>query len=109
MPYMGDILFFTDNKQAALELRERVASVLDRLGLGRNLKNSRLEPIQISEHLELEIDTNTSTFRAQTSKLHAISTLSYTMLQRSTRDACWLPVRQLAALAGKHITCTSPS
>jgi hypothetical protein len=32
---MDDFLFFADNKDAALQLRDRVACLLDRLGLGR--------------------------------------------------------------------------
>jgi hypothetical protein len=56
---------------------------------------------QICEHLGLHIDTKTSTFRAPPSKLHTIATLTRTLLQRSTRDARWLPARRLAVLAGK--------
>jgi hypothetical protein len=32
---MDDFLLFADNKDAALQLRDRVAALLDRLGLGR--------------------------------------------------------------------------
>jgi hypothetical protein len=35
---MDDFLFFADNIDAALRLRDRVASLLDRLGIGRNPK-----------------------------------------------------------------------
>jgi hypothetical protein len=33
-----DFVFFTDNRDAALQLRDRVAFLLDRLGLGPNPK-----------------------------------------------------------------------
>jgi hypothetical protein len=59
------------------------------------------EPTQICEHLGPQFDTTTSTFRAPSSKLHAIAILSWTLLQRSAHDARWLPARQLAVLAGK--------
>jgi hypothetical protein len=98
---MDDFLFLADCRDAALQLRDRVACLLDRLGLGRNLKKGHWEPTQICEHLGLHIDTTTSTFRARASKLQTIATLSRTLLQRSARDARWLPARQLAVLAGK--------
>jgi hypothetical protein len=98
---MDDLLFFADIKDAALQLRDRVASLLNRLGLGRNPKKGHWEPTQICEHLGLQIDTTTSTFRAPPSKLQAIATLSRTMPQRAARDARWLPSRQLVVLAGK--------
>ena len=98
---MDDFLFFADKRDAALQLRDRVACLLDRLGLGRNPKKGHWEPTQICEHLGLQIDTTTSTFRAPASKLQAIATLARTLLQRSTRNARCLPARQLAVLAGK--------
>jgi hypothetical protein len=84
---MDDFLFFADYRDAALHLRDRVASLFDRLGLGRNPKKGHWEPTKVYEHLGRQIDTTTSTFRAPTSKLHAIATLSRTLLQRRARDA----------------------
>jgi hypothetical protein len=100
-PYMDDFLFSANIGDGALQLRDRVVVLLDRLGLGRNPKKGQWEPTQICDHLGLQIDTTTSTFRAPPSKLQAIATLSRTLRQRSTRDARWLPTRQLAVLAGK--------
>jgi hypothetical protein len=99
--YMDDFLFFAESRDAALQLRDRVACLLDRLGLGLSPKKGHWEPTQVCEHLGLQIDTTTSAFRAPTSKLHAIATLSRILPQRSPRDARWLPARQLAMLAGK--------
>jgi hypothetical protein len=96
-----DFLFFADNIDAALQLRDRVAAQLDRFGLGCNPKKGRWELTQIYQHLGLHIDTTTSTCRASPSKLYAIATLSRTLLQRSSRNARWLPARQLTILAGK--------
>jgi hypothetical protein len=84
LPCMDVFLFFVDNNDAALQVRDRVAALLDRLGVGRNPKKGHGEPTQICEHLGLEIDTTTSTFRAPPSKLYAIATLSRALLQRST-------------------------
>jgi hypothetical protein len=98
---MDDFCLFADIIDAALQLRDRVACLLDRLGLGRNPKKSHWDPTQIRDHLGLQIDTTTSDFRAHASKLQAIATLSRNLLQRSARDARWLPARQLAVLAGK--------
>jgi hypothetical protein len=94
---MDDFLVFADNRDVALHFRDRVASLLDRLGPRRNPKKRLSEPIQIYKHLS----NITSTFRTPTSKLHTMATFSGTLLQRATRDAPWLPAQQLALLAGK--------
>jgi hypothetical protein len=96
-----DEYFLADIKDASLQLRDRVVALLDRLGLRHNPKKGHWEPTQICEHVGFHIETTTSTFRAPPSNLHAIATLSRTLLQRSTRDARWLPARQLAILAKK--------
>jgi hypothetical protein len=67
----------------------------------RNAKKGHWEPTQICEHLDLLIDTATSTFRALSSELHAIATLSRTLLQHFSRGARWIQARQLAVLTGK--------
>jgi hypothetical protein len=46
LPYMDDFLFFADDRDAALQLRDRVACLLDRLGLGRNPKKGHWGPTQ---------------------------------------------------------------
>jgi hypothetical protein len=84
---MDDFLFFADSKDAALKLLDRVASLLDRLGLGRNSKKGHREPRQIREHLGLHIETTTSTFRAPTLQLHAIAILARIVMKHCTRDA----------------------
>jgi hypothetical protein len=81
---MDNYLFFVGNIDATLKFRERVASLLNRLGLGRNPKQSQWEPTQICEHVSLEIDTNTSTLLAPPPKLLAISTMFRTLLRRKT-------------------------
>jgi hypothetical protein len=98
---MDDFLFFADNRDATLQLRDRVAALLDRLGLVHNPNKGHWELTQICEHLGLQIVTATSTLRAPPSKLHAIANLSRILLQRSSRDARWLPALQQAILAGK--------
>jgi hypothetical protein len=66
---MDDFLFFSDSRDAVLQLRDRVACLLDRRGLGRNPKKGHWEPTQICEYLGLKIHTTTFTFRAPASKL----------------------------------------
>jgi hypothetical protein len=97
----GRLFFFADSRDASLQLRDHVASLLDRLGLGRSPKKGHGEPTQICKQLGLQTDTTTSPFRAPPSKLQAIAALSRTLLQRSARDARWLLARKLAVLAGK--------
>jgi hypothetical protein len=110
-PVHGRLLIFRRHHDTALQLRDRVAALLDRLGLRRNPSKGHWEPTQIYEHLGLQIGTTTSTFRAPPSKLHAIATLSPALVQRSTKDNRWLPARQIAVLAGKaqHLCPTIPA
>jgi hypothetical protein len=101
LPYMDDFFFCRQQRGGALQLRDRVASLLDHLGVGRNPKKGHEEPIQVCEHLGLRIVTTTYAFRASPSKLQAIATLSRTILQRSARDVRLLHALQLAMLTGK--------
>jgi hypothetical protein len=84
---MDDFIFWADNTDATLQLRDRVVSLLDRLSLESNPKKGHWEPKRVCEHLGLKSDTTTSTFRAPPLKLHAIATLPRTLLRRYARDA----------------------
>jgi hypothetical protein len=106
---MDDFLLFSDSKDAALQLRDRVACLLDLLGLGRNPKKGHWEPTRICEHLGLQIDSTTSTFRAPASKIHVIATLSRTMLQHYARDTHGGYLSGSSQCSPeKCSTCTSP-
>jgi hypothetical protein len=54
LPYIDDFLLFAESRDAALQLRDRVACLLDRLGLGRNPQKGHMEPTQICEHVDTD-------------------------------------------------------
>jgi len=71
------------------------------LGLARNEKKGAWEPVQVLEHLGLEIDTVRGEFRAPAAKLASIAKLAKTIQGRAARNKRWIPVKTLASLAGK--------
>eukprot|EP00873_Tetraselmis_striata_P027947 jgi/Tetstr1/448211/TSEL_035499.t1 len=83
----------------ALELRQRVADLLDTMGLLRNPAKGLWEPVQYGQHLGVDIDTATGYFYAPVDKLQRLARQAKQLLQRAARDARWLPVRELQPLA----------
>ncbi|KAK3238202.1 hypothetical protein CYMTET_51766 [Cymbomonas tetramitiformis] len=71
---MDDFLIIAKTKEEAFVQRERVQRVLARLGLTRNEKKGQWEPLQLIEHLGLEVDLRDGLFRvtaARVAKIHA--------------------------------------
>eukprot|EP00873_Tetraselmis_striata_P004131 jgi/Tetstr1/424395/TSEL_014954.t1 len=101
LPYMDDFLFLADSREAALELRGRLNTLLDRLGLLRNPNKGVWEPTQVGPHLGLIIDLKRGEFRAPEEKLIALATAARSLLGRAASNKRWLPARQLASFAGK--------
>eukprot|EP00873_Tetraselmis_striata_P017361 jgi/Tetstr1/437625/TSEL_026292.t1 len=64
LPYMDDYLFLADSRQATLELRVRLNTLLDRLGLPRNPNKGVWEPTQVGPHLGLIVDLQRGEFCA---------------------------------------------
>eukprot|EP00854_Cymbomonas_tetramitiformis_P034194 gene34194-biopygen19297 len=79
LPYMDDFLVL-DSFEDSLLQRERVRRVLDRLGLQRNEKKGQWDPVQVIEHLGLEVDLKhgltVSNFAAQLTSSSATSSTS---------------------------------
>ena len=101
LPFLDDYLFLASTYAEAISARTHVQSTLDRLGLSRNEKKGYWEPVQVLEHLGLEIDTRKGEFRAPPSKLASIATLARSILGRATRERRRVPVKLLASLAGR--------
>eukprot|EP00873_Tetraselmis_striata_P038096 jgi/Tetstr1/458360/TSEL_044799.t1 len=99
LPYVDDFLLFASSEPEALELRQRVADLLDSLGLLRNPAKGLWEPVQYGQHLGVDIDTSTGYFYAPVDKLQRLARQAKQLLQRAARDARWLPVRELQSLA----------
>eukprot|EP00873_Tetraselmis_striata_P045582 jgi/Tetstr1/465846/TSEL_010466.t1 len=101
LPYVDDFLLFASSEPEALELRQRVADLLDSLGLQRNPAKGLWEPVQYGQHLGVDIDTATGYFYAPVDKLQRLARQAKQLLQRAACDARWLPVRELQSLAGR--------
>eukprot|EP00873_Tetraselmis_striata_P005471 jgi/Tetstr1/425735/TSEL_016155.t1 len=78
LPYVDDFLTFASSEPEALELRLRVADLLDILSMQRNPAKALWEP--------------------------RLARQAKQVLQRAARDARWLPVRELQSLA-KRAQC----
>eukprot|EP00873_Tetraselmis_striata_P015659 jgi/Tetstr1/435923/TSEL_002659.t1 len=100
LPYVDDFLLFASSEPEALELCQRVADLLDSLGLPRNPTKGLWGPVQYGQHLGVDIDTTTGYFYAPMDKLHRLARKAKQLLHRAARDARWLPVRVLQSLAG---------
>eukprot|EP00873_Tetraselmis_striata_P038373 jgi/Tetstr1/458637/TSEL_004341.t1 len=101
LPYMDDFLFLADSREAALGLRVRLNTLLDRLGLLRNPNKGVWEPTQVGPHLGLIVDLYRGEFRAPEEKLIALAKAASSLLGRAASNKRWLPARQLASFAGK--------
>eukprot|EP00873_Tetraselmis_striata_P037033 jgi/Tetstr1/457297/TSEL_043902.t1 len=95
LPYMDDFLFLADSREAALELRVRLSTLLDRLGLLRNPNKGVWEPTQVGPHLGLIIDLKRGEFRAPEEKLIALAKAARSLLGRAASNKRWLPVDSL--------------
>eukprot|EP00873_Tetraselmis_striata_P034851 jgi/Tetstr1/455115/TSEL_041967.t1 len=101
LPYVDDFLMFASSEPEALELRQRVADLLDSLGLLRNPSKGLWEPVQYGQHLGVDIDTAMGNFYAPVDKLQRLARQAKQLLQRAARNALWLPVRELQSLAAR--------
>eukprot|EP00873_Tetraselmis_striata_P034647 jgi/Tetstr1/454911/TSEL_041775.t1 len=54
--YPDDFLFLADSHEATMELRVRLDTMLDRLGMPRNPNKGVWEPTQVGPHLGLIVD-----------------------------------------------------
>ncbi|KAK3287913.1 hypothetical protein CYMTET_4591 [Cymbomonas tetramitiformis] len=61
--YMDDFLVLVDSQREGFLRREKVQLVLHRLGLQRNEKKGQWDPVQVVEHLGLEVDLKLGQFR----------------------------------------------
>eukprot|EP00873_Tetraselmis_striata_P014675 jgi/Tetstr1/434939/TSEL_023935.t1 len=101
LPYVDDFLLFSASMEQALHLRQRLASLLDALGLQRNPTKGFWEPYQFGRHLGVDIESASGMFCAPADKLNRLSRQATRLIGRATRNARWLPVRELQSLAGQ--------
>jgi hypothetical protein len=101
LPYVDDFLLFASTEEEALTLRHRLAQLLDRLGLLRHPTKDFWAPTQVGHHLDIDIDTASGYFYAPEQKLTKIAQHARHLIGRATRNARWLPVKDMYSLAGQ--------
>jgi hypothetical protein len=69
LPYVDDFLLFASTEEEALTLRQRLAKLLDRLGLLRHPTKAFWTPSQVRRHLRIDIDKGSSYIYAPETKL----------------------------------------
>jgi hypothetical protein len=100
LPYVDDFLLFASTEEEALTLPQRLSKLLDRLGLLRHRTKGFWTPAQVGYHLGIDIDTASCYFYAPEKKLLAkIAQHARHLIGRGTRNARWLPVKDLQSLA----------
>eukprot|EP00854_Cymbomonas_tetramitiformis_P009989 gene9989-biopygen10209 len=87
----------TRHEEEAYELRQRVEHVLNRLGLKRNEKKGQWVPVQVVEHLGLEVDFKEGVFRVTQAQFEKIASKATDLLCETSQERRWVPVRKLAA------------
>jgi hypothetical protein len=73
LPYVDDFLLFASTEEEALVLRQRLAKLLDRLGLLRYPTKGFWTPPQVGHHLGIDIDTTSCYFCPPETKLTKIA------------------------------------
>jgi hypothetical protein len=98
LPYFDDFLLFASTKEEALTLRHGLAQLLDWLGLLRRPTKGFWTPAQVGHHLGNDINTASRYFYAPEQKLTKIAQQARHLINRATRNARWLPVKDLKSL-----------
>jgi hypothetical protein len=96
--FIDDIIHFACDKEAALQLRERVLRLLYRLGFFVSWKKSLLDPGQLIQHLGLDVCTVNRSIWVPEYKTKEVIQLAGNLLQH-----CRRPVggRAISSLVGK--------
>ena len=98
--YVDDFLAIASTRAEALRCRERIAYVLQRLGLQRHPDKGFWEPTQRLEHLGMDVDTREGVFRVPPSKLRNLMQQAGGLLATAAKDARLVRVRALASFVG---------
>lgn len=101
LPFVDDFLVISSSVPEALEQRDFVNDLLNRLGLLRAPEKGQWEPVQTLTHLGLTIDTRLGEFRAPAKKLESLAALARQVINTANAQARYVPARLLAQLAGK--------
>ena len=86
LPFVDDFAVFQDSFDKAVKLREFVFSTLHNLGLEIHPTKGYHIPVQLGDHLGMQIDLKQGMFRAPPEKLSAIATLAKTLLFKASAN-----------------------
>lgn len=100
LPFADDFALFESSEQACMERKVSTFALLADLGLDIHPDKGYHTPVQIGEHLGLEIDFVEGVFRAPAAKLAKISIMAKQMLCTAAASQRWIRAKALAALAG---------
>jgi hypothetical protein len=99
LPYVDDFLLFASTKEGVLTLRQRLVNkLIDYLGLLRHPTKDFWTPTQIGHHLGIDIHTTSGYFYALWETLTKVAQHAIHLIGRATRNARWLPVKDLQSL-----------
>ena len=98
--YVDDLLLLSESKEEALAQRAFVEAALAVLGLQRNEKKGMWEPAQVATHLGMSINMLDGTFELTPERQAKLRRLSAAIGAKAAREKRWVPVKDLAALAG---------
>eukprot|EP00873_Tetraselmis_striata_P010497 jgi/Tetstr1/430761/TSEL_020546.t1 len=73
LPYLDDLLFFAELREAAYALRPGIDALLDRFGLICDLEKGHWESTQVGEYLGLELVLKRGEFRVLAEKLATLA------------------------------------
>ncbi|KAK3232944.1 hypothetical protein CYMTET_56729 [Cymbomonas tetramitiformis] len=86
LPYMDDFLVLVDSQREGVLRREKVQRVLHRLGLRQNEKKGQWDPVQVVEHLDLEVDLKLGQFRVTERRVQKIHSKAKELLFDAARN-----------------------
>eukprot|EP00873_Tetraselmis_striata_P010206 jgi/Tetstr1/430470/TSEL_020278.t1 len=89
--YVDDFLLFSASMKRALHLRQRLANLLNALGLQRNPTKDFWKSRHFGRHLRVDIDSASGMSYAPAGKLDRLSRQATRLIGRATRNAKWLP------------------
>ena len=106
LPYLDDFLFFFRTVADWERGKRYIAQLLARLGLYRKEGKGVWDaPVQVAEHLGLEIDTVAGVFRVGAKRLSDLNHHARTVMAIANRQRRLVGARTLASFAGKAQFC----
>jgi hypothetical protein len=87
LPYVDDFLFLASSEDEALQVRHRLDTPLDRLGLLRHPTKGVWEPTRFGHHLGININSETGYFFSPADKVQKICSQATHLIGRATRNS----------------------